>query len=131
GNIGIYRYSEIYLLRGMPFEDLGLKIIANLSGRYGNFMANCSRLPEMIMIHSMRHHTIESFFRMYNLQIRKIEETGQQQDTGPLKVVKHIYKELMKNTPDIPGICKNVLNTSEDQYVKNYFQSLKDEFNQT
>lgn len=79
----------------------------------------------------MRHHTIESFFRMYNLQIRKIEETGQQQDTGPLKVVKHIYKELMKNTPDIPGICKNVLNTSEDQYVKNYFQSLKDEFNQT
>ncbi|MGC9342541.1 MAG: HD domain-containing protein, partial [Bacteroidales bacterium] len=54
GNIGIFRYSEIYLLRGIPFEDLGLKIIANLSGRYGNFMANCSRLPQMIMTHSVR-----------------------------------------------------------------------------
>lgn len=127
GNIGIYRYSEIYLLRGIPLEDLGLKIIANLSGRYGNFISNCSKMPEMIRIHSMRHHTIESFFRNYNLQIRKKEETGEEQRTGPLAVVKNIYRQVLMNAPTIQDICENVSETSDDQYIQNFFKSLLDE----
>lgn len=127
GNIGIYRYSEIYLLRGIPFEDLGLKIIANLSGRYANFMANCSRLPEMIMKHSMRYHTIESFFRLYNLQIRKIEDTGEEQDSGPVAVVKNIYRQVLMNTPTIEEIAKNILHSTEDVYIQKFFKELMNE----
>jgi hypothetical protein len=124
GQIGIYRYSEIYLLRGIAFEDLGLKIIANLSGRYGNFIANCSRLPEMIMKHSVRHHTIESFFRSYNLQIRKIAETGENQKSGPVGVVKSIYRQVLMNTPTIEEISKNIMDSTEDVYIQNFFKSL-------
>lgn len=127
GNIGIYRYSEIYLLRGVPFENLGLKIIANLSGRYGNFMANCSRLPEMIKTHSIRHHTTESFFRLYNLQIRKIEETGEQPESGPISVIKHIYREVIKNTGNIGDLSENIIKSTDDKYVKNFFEALKKE----
>jgi HD superfamily phosphodiesterase len=124
GKIGVYRYIEIYLLRGIPFEDLGLKIIANLSGRYGNFMANCSRFPELIRIHSMRHHSIESFFRFYNLQIRKTEETGVIQNTGPILVAKSIYKEVLKATPSIEQISNNIRNSSDDKYVNDFFDEL-------
>lgn len=127
GSVGIYRYTEIYLLRGIPFEDLGLKIIANLSGRYGNFIANCSRLPEMIMKHSIRHHTIESFFRYYNLQIRKIEETGEDQKSGPVAVVRNIYRQVLSNTPTIEEIGKNIMNSTEDMYIQNFFKSLLNE----
>jgi HD superfamily phosphodiesterase len=127
GHIGIYRYSEIYLLRGIAFEDLGLKIIANLSGRYGNFITNCSRLPEMIMKHSVRHHTIESFFRFYNLQVRKIEETGEDQKSGPVGVVKNIYRQVLMNTPTIEEISKNILDSTEDVYIQNFFKSLMNE----
>ncbi len=125
GNIGVFRYSEIYLLRGISMEDLGLKIIANLSGRYGNFITNCARIPEMIKIHSIRHHTIESFFRLYNLQIRKINETGEEQTSGPVAVIKHIYKEIMKNTPTIRILSENILKSTDDPYVHNFFEALK------
>ncbi len=127
GNIGIYRYAEIYLLRGIPFEDLGLKIIANLSGRYGNFMANCSRLPEMIKTHSMRHHTTESFFRLYNLQIRKMEDTGEQPESGPVSVVKHIYREVIKNAENIEVLTENIIKSTDDKYVLSFFKDLKKE----
>ncbi|MFW5645542.1 MAG: hypothetical protein ACOCZL_06480, partial [Bacteroidota bacterium] len=127
GNIGIYRYAEIYLVRGIPFEDLGLKIIANLSGRYGNFMTNCSRLPEMIKVHSIRHHTTESFFRFYNLQIRKMEETGEQPESGPIAIIKHIYREVLKNTHSINSVIENILKSSDDQYVNDFFIALKKE----
>lgn len=127
GNIGIYRYAEIYLLRGIPFEDLGLKIIANLSGRYGNFVANCSRLPGMIMTHSIRHHTIENFFRNYNLQIRKIDETGEDQKSGPIAVVKNIYRQVLMNVPTIEEISKNIVDSTEDVYMQKFFKALLDE----
>jgi len=127
GNIGIYRYSEIYLLRGISLEDLGLKIIANLSGRYGNFMSNCSRLPEMIKKHSVRYHTIESFFRLYNLQIRKIEETGEEQKSGPFAVIKNIYRQVFTNTPTIQGIVKIMIDATEDVYVQKFFKDLENE----
>jgi hypothetical protein len=127
GYIGVYRYSEIYLLRGIPMEDIGLKIIANLSGRYGNFMSNCSRIPEMIKIHSMRQHTIESFFRHYNLQIRKKEDTGEEPVSGPVEVVKQIYRQVMMNTPTIEDICRNVVESTQDNYVQRFFTSLGNE----
>lgn len=127
GFTGIYRYSEIYLLRGIPMEDLGLKIIANVAGRYNNFMSNCSRLPEMVKMHSLRHHDIESFFRTYNLQIHKKEETGKDPQSGPVAVVRHIYRQVMMNTATIEDVCRNMADFSEDEYVKRFFKILNDE----
>ena len=127
GYIGIYRFSEIYLLRGTAMEDLGLKIIANLSSRYGNFMANCSRFPEMIKIQSIRQHTIESFFRHYNLQIRKKEHTGEEPAGGPFLVIKHIYRQVMMNAASLEEASKNIIDSEKDVYVQRFFTSLKNE----
>jgi len=127
GNIGVYRYSEIYLLRGVPMEDLGLKIIANLSGRYGNFMSNCSRLPEMIRIHSMRYHKTESFFRQYNLQIRKTQEAESILNGGPVGVIKNIYRQVLMNIPSIKELSENIKKSSEDAYIHRFLNELENE----
>ena len=74
GRTGIYRYAEIYIMRGIPMEDLGLKIMANLSGRFSHFISTCSFLPGMIRIHVPRHNVTEDFFRNYNLQLRLIDK---------------------------------------------------------
>ena len=95
GKTGVYRYAEIYLMRSIPMEDLGLKIMANLSGRFANFIATCSWLPEIIRIHVPRHNITEDFFRNYNLQIRMIEKDGSRSDTGPVGVIKEIFRQTM------------------------------------
>ncbi len=127
GNTGIFRYSEIYLLRGIPFEDLGLKIIANLSGRYRNFMMNCARYPTLVREHTLRHSTIEGFFRNYNLQIRKIEQGKADPLIGPVGVIKEIYREVLGNTPDMVTACENVLSRNCDPYIITFFNDLKHE----
>lgn len=127
GYTGIYRYAEIYLLRGIPMEDLGLKIIANLAGRYGNFIKNCSRLPGMIVQHSPRHHTIEQFFRTYNLQLRKVEKSGEVRPTGPLEVIKNIYQQIYLSPANIEELANNVLSSANDNFVKLFFTGLRKE----
>jgi len=37
GFTGIYRYSEIYLIRGISHRDIGKLILANATGRFENF----------------------------------------------------------------------------------------------
>lgn len=127
GNTGIYRFSEIYLLRGIPFEDLGLKIIANLSGRYRNFIMNCARCPALVREHTLRHSTTEGFFRNYNLQIRKIERGEANPLVGPVGVIKEIYREVLGNTPDIITACENVVSRNCDPYIIRFFNDLRNE----
>jgi HD superfamily phosphodiesterase len=127
GNIGIFRYAEIYLLRGIPFEDLGLKIIANLSGRFRNFMMNCARYPELVREHTLRHSTIEGFFRNYNLQMRKIEEGKADPAVGPVGAVKEIYREILAGAPGISEACENVLSRNCDPFIISFIKDVKSE----
>lgn len=125
GQIGIYRYAEIYLMRGIPLEDLGLKIIANLAGRFNNFIHNCSNLPDMIRIHTPRFNQIEEFFRQYNLQLRQVESGGENQKSGSLAVVKIIYHQALMHQDDMESVCENILSQNQDIYIRQFFELLK------
>lgn len=127
GKIGIYRYAEIYLMRGIPLEDLGLKIIANLAGRFRNFISNCSKLPEMIRIHIPRFNEIENFFRHYNLQLRQIEAGKGNPNSGPVAVIKNIYHQTLMHQNDMENICDAILSENSDNYIQHFFNKLKNE----
>lgn len=124
GYIGIYRFSEIYLMRGIPMEDLGLKIIANLSGRFRHFIANCTGMDKMITTYLPLHTETENFFRYYNLQIRKTEQGEQNQNTGAVAVIKQIYRHSLMGAGGIQEVCESVLKTEKDPYVTGYFSKL-------
>ncbi len=129
GKIGIYRYAEIYLMRGIPLEDLGLKIIANLAGRFQNFNSNCSKLPEMIRIHIPRFNEIDRFFRQYNLQLRKIEAGEGNARSGPVAVIKIIYRYSLLHQNDMESICEAIVSENSDAYIQNFFKDLRKEIN--
>lgn len=127
GYPGIYRYSEIYLLRGIPLNELGQQVISNASRRFGNFMSSCMSLPEMIRIHTPRYDILESFFRQYNAQLRK-DPSGSGITSGPVNVVKIFYRHILTGVNSVESLCSSADNESLGMYERNYFTHLRKEW---
>jgi hypothetical protein len=68
GIIGVYRYLEIYLLRGNDPEKIGMQIQLNCSGRYQNMISCFGMYPDFADRHSLRYMTLNEFCNRYNEQ---------------------------------------------------------------
>ncbi|MBW6501499.1 MAG: HD domain-containing protein [Bacteroidales bacterium] len=69
GFIGIYRYSEIYLARGILPERIGYMIRENAGFRYKNFRAAFGSYQTLITKHAERYFILDDFFSAYNNQV--------------------------------------------------------------
>jgi hypothetical protein len=124
---GIYRYSEIYLLRGIPIEELGQQVIANASARFGNFLSCCMQLPGMIRAHTGRYKVLEDFFRQYNAQLHK-DPTGISINTGPVNIVKIFYRQILIGIDSVDSLCCSAIGNESGMYEKNFFDNLRKEW---
>jgi HD superfamily phosphodiesterase len=89
GIIGIYRYAEIYLRRGIPLEELGDRILANASSRLHNITRACLRCEHMIENFRPRYEELRLFFENYNKQLKTVSRADGQ-SSGPLGVINYI-----------------------------------------
>ncbi|MCB8999569.1 MAG: HD domain-containing protein [Bacteroidales bacterium] len=124
---GIYRYSEIYLLRGVSIEELGQQVISNASRRFGNFMMQCISFPGMIKIHTPRYDTLENFFRQYNAQLRK-DPSGRSIDHGPVHIVKMFYRQILGGVNSVESLCSSAITEHTGMYEKTFFENLRKEW---
>jgi hypothetical protein len=62
GMMGIYRYAEIYLLRGIEPEQLPLKVSKNVRNRFENLKANFRELEEFIGVQESRFRQVYDFY---------------------------------------------------------------------
>jgi hypothetical protein len=62
GAIGILRYTEIYLLRKIPMNEIPEKITKNLKFRIKNFQKSSKHLPEFLSRHQSRAIFTMEFF---------------------------------------------------------------------
>lgn len=124
---GIYRYSEIYLLRGISFGELGQQVISNASRRFGNFMSSCMQLPGMIKTHAPRYDVLENFFRQYNAQLRK-DPTGRTIDHGPVNIVKIFYRQILGGVNSVESLCSSAMSEHQGIYEKAFFENLRKEW---
>jgi len=69
GHIGILRYFEIYLKRGIHPSEIGYKIRDNASKRFGNFRSVFESNEVLFLKHYSRFMILDDFFKDYNLQI--------------------------------------------------------------
>jgi HD superfamily phosphodiesterase len=69
GHIGIYRYLEIYMARGMYPEIIGHEIRKNALCRFRNFELAFGAYPELVEQHKKRFLIIYNFFNKYNREI--------------------------------------------------------------
>lgn len=66
GFVGIYRYSEIYLKRGTPADQLGILVLANVRKRFKNIRESFVQFPGLIDGYLEKYGQIEAFFNRYN-----------------------------------------------------------------
>ena len=126
GTVGIYRYSEIYLKRGIPAGELGTRILANVSRRYNNIRESCDAFPGLAESFLEDYRLIEDFFNRYNQLVVAVKEPGKLQ-WGELAIVNYINAfsvEAKVRPGDFlfqPGIG------SSGARVKTYFKRLHDQ----
>jgi HD superfamily phosphodiesterase len=125
GFIGIYRYAEIYLARGIRYNVLGNMIIENASRRFNNFINNAENNQTFIQIHKKRYLILENFFSRYNDQIT-FYSFGRKNPLGYCGVVEQINK-IIKGNMSFHDLSVDRLNESSDQILTWFLKGLTSE----
>lgn len=108
GFTGIYRYTEIYLERGIPHSEIGFRIRENAGLRFRNFLAAFGRYRELVNKHTTRYHILDDFFRDYNSEI----SDGNNLLTGTCKysTLFRLFREMASGEitlKDLPSLCSD------------------------
>lgn len=69
GYTGVYRYLEIYLLRGIEPNRIGTLIIENAGRRFENFLKAFGDNQELVNKHRARYTILIDFFLNYNREV--------------------------------------------------------------
>jgi hypothetical protein len=62
GFTGIYRYLEIYIMRGIRPENIGPRVLENSEARFANFERNFSNCSDLVEKHRNRYQILRDFF---------------------------------------------------------------------
>lgn len=92
GTIGIYRYAEIYLMRGIPMDKLGSRILNNAGKRFERLSAACRSCPKLLDKYSEEYDELCSFYGEFNLQVKNTS-MAEHVSSGPLGVMNHIRRQ--------------------------------------
>jgi HD superfamily phosphodiesterase len=65
GHIGIYRYLEIYIERGVPPEKIADEIRKNAANRFRNLESQFGNYSALIEKHRKRYLILDDFFREF------------------------------------------------------------------
>ena len=125
GTIGIYRYTEIYLERGIPPGELGERVIRNANKRFRR-LSGCRLCGNLINAYGQQWKELTSFFREYT---RQIGEDGDPSltETGPLGVVNHIRTLGLSDHIRPEVMADRIRQNGSDRFVKEFFTRLQDE----
>jgi len=113
GTIGIYRYAEIYLQRGIPLEELGERILVNAATRFKNLSAGCKLCPSIIEKYRREYEELCLFFEQYRRQIA-VTSDAKTIFSGHLGVINYIRT----------GHADQSSREQEDSIVSDYFKKL-------
>jgi HD superfamily phosphodiesterase len=119
GIIGIYRYAEIYLKRGIPLEELGTRILENVHTRFEKLSDGCRLCEGLVEKFRKEYDELCKFFDQYKLQLLTVSEVDAV-SSGPLGVINYISRQ---------GLDKAGLDRVEND-VRDYFRKLEYELDQ-
>ena len=117
GIIGIYRYTEIYLLRGIESEKLGRLVLENVRHRLQN-LAGCHACMKLHGAVEREGKELVEFFEGYEEQVRL---------SGPGGVVNQVRSGIMDRRIPPEKMADHLPEEVADPYVRNYFNRLQNE----
>jgi hypothetical protein len=125
GYTGIYRYLEIYTMRGVKFDLLGEVIIKNVTGRFRNLEKIYGDNPCFMARHQPRFATIIGFFHSYSSQAEGYQ-FGKDNHAGWCGVAELIAESVNKGV-----FLRDLINNADfneyDNIIKQYFTNLRRE----
>jgi HD superfamily phosphodiesterase len=126
GCIGIFRYLEIYLTRGINPEKIGYMIRENARKRYDNFINAFGSADELVVKHWARYYLLDMFFTRYNDQL-PFYQFGQNQPSGFCGVVE-IIGNIMQNHLHLKDFYSEPKKHTNDPLILWYLIELEKEF---
>lgn len=117
GITGIYRYTEIYLKRGISFQDIGRMIIKNAVSRFENLEKRIKLPPEYILIQRERCNYLLDFFREYNKLLDSCDFTSSS-PSGHCGIIQLLAEN------DISDLANNPEKYTKDRFIISFFSHL-------
>lgn len=121
GYVGVFRYLEIYLLRGVSLNDIPRKVLKNLNNRIINFSNNYSMLKGF---HKNQVDRCAITQRFYG----GLESEYASKHAGDLSFITELLvKHLVNDKEDIKTVITHGLLSLQSSVLIDFFISLKEE----
>lgn len=123
GYTGIYRYTEIYFMRGMRPADIGVRIKENARKRFDNF--EMAVIPDYVEKHRKRYEILDNFMTGC---IRQSENYrfGREEHHGYCGAIELLI-QLISNKKDIIEFSGTALKYPDDPVISSFFAGLENE----
>jgi|GEM_PF-602497 len=115
GAIGVYRYYEIYLLRGMRKEEIPLNVIGNIEKRFSFMERIFGSLHDLIKKHKSRKQLTIDYFNQFIKKDSTVDSALMAPDMEFLDwLVKEAYQHpngldfLLDSNTDLPSANKDL-----------------------
>jgi HD superfamily phosphodiesterase len=127
GYTGIYRYTEIYLARGVSFSEIGYRIQDNAARRFSNFENTFGFSKEIIKIHIEKYNILLDFFKDYNKQLPGYNFNVHRPE-GYCGVIQ-IFNDFIIRNISLYKFLADTRNYSFDPVICWFFEGLRFELN--
>ncbi len=115
GNIGVYRYTEIYHFRGIPMLELPSRILPNLEARFKHFTRHLELSGNLTELHRKRFSITREFFIGLEAELKFRNKT-----TGSFqKIIQNLIEFSNSNQTDLQSLAHYLNDT--DPVVKKFF----------
>jgi hypothetical protein len=126
GFTGIYRYSEIYLKRGITPRQIGNPILENAKKRFDNFESIFGRDTKYVMIHRKRYEILSSFFIHYNKHADSYD--FMEADIEGYCGVIQLFRMMINNKMTLEDLFREAKQFQDDVVIGSFIDGLKSEF---
>ena len=123
GLMGVYRYVEIYLMRGKQPHELHDTIVPNLTNRFKHFSQVFEFDRPFIKLQNLRFIAARNFFKDLNFQLKQLGYSPEYM-YGPVGVINLIRTQILENKSGIEETCKWVEKGNFDFYITNFFEKV-------
>lgn len=127
GYIGVFRYIEIYLKRGIPDNEIASKVSRNLKNRFSNFINTYSGLHRYAEKQKFRFKETFDFFTELDYQINH----DTKQEDSPIAVFNILKDCLLNREMGINETIDETLRNCSQSYALGYFSKLRNELEVT
>ncbi len=128
GFTGIYRYSEIYLLRGVKPDEIGKLIKENAAKRFGHFIQTFGKSNSQARQQRIRYEILDDFFTVYNRQVAAAQ-FDYQDSSGHWGVMKLIMN-MIKERKELKETLLESEKSDNDHVMKWFQEGIKTELNE-